>query len=97
MVQDKPKIGWIGTGIMGNPMAGHIMDAGYGISVYTRTQHKAQNLIERGAWWMNSPKMVAQESDVVFTMVSYPQDVRDVVLGADGALSGLANMASLLT
>ncbi len=89
MAQDKPKIGWIGTGIMGNPMCGHLMDAGYGVSVFTRTQHKAQNLIERGARWMNSPKMVAEESDIVFTMVSYPQDVRDVALGADGVLGGL--------
>ena len=89
MAQDKPKIGWIGTGIMGNPMCSHIMDAGYGVSVFTRTQHKAQNLMERGARWMNSPKMVAEESDIVFTMVSYPQDVRDVALGADGVLGGL--------
>ena len=89
MAQDKPKIGWIGIGIMGNPMCGHIMDAGYGVSVFTRTQQKAQNLMERGARWMNSPKMVAEESDIVFTMVSYPQDVRDVVLGADGVLGGL--------
>jgi len=89
MAQDKPKIGWIGIGIMGNPMCGHIMDAGYGVSVFTRTQHKAQNLMERGARWMNNPKMVAEESDIVFTMVSYPQDVRDVVLGADGVLGGL--------
>ena len=89
MAQDKPKIGWIGTGIMGNPMCGHIMDAGYGVSVFTRTQQKAQNLMERGARWMNSPKMVAEESDIVFIMVSYPQDVRDVVLGADGVLGGL--------
>ena len=89
MVQDKPNIGWIGTGIMGNPMCGHLMDAGYSVSLYTRTQQKAQDLMQRGARWMNSPKMVAEESDTVFTMVSYPRDVRDVVLGHDGVLNGL--------
>jgi 3-hydroxyisobutyrate dehydrogenase len=89
MAQDKLKIGWIGTGIMGNPMCGHIMDADYDLSIFTRTQQKAQNLIEKGARWANSPRLVAEESDVVFTMVSYPQDVRDVILGKDGVLGGL--------
>ena len=90
MEQDKPRIGWIGTGIMGNPMCGHLMDAGYRLIVFTRTRQKAQNLIERGARWVNSAKFVAEESDIVFTMVSYPQDVRDVVLGRDGVLFSLS-------
>jgi len=89
MAQDKPRLGWIGTGIMGNPMCGHIMDAGYELSIFTRTQQKAQNLIEKGARWLNSPQFVAEESDIVFSMVSYPQDVRDVILGKDGVLGGL--------
>lgn len=89
MTADKFRIGWIGTGIMGNPMCGHIMDAGYELSIFTRTQQKAQNLIEKGARWLNSPRFVAEESDIVFSMVSYPQDVRDVILGKDGVLSGL--------
>ena len=89
MTADKFRIGWIGTGIMGNPMCGHIMDAGYELSIFTRTQQKAQNLIEKGARWLNSPQFVAEESDIVFSMVSYPQDVRDVILGKDGVLGGL--------
>jgi 3-hydroxyisobutyrate dehydrogenase len=89
MAADKFRIGWIGTGIMGNPMCGHIMDAGYGVSIFTRTQQKAQNLIDRGARWMNSPRLVAEESDIVFSMVSYPRDVRDVILEKDGVLGGL--------
>jgi 3-hydroxyisobutyrate dehydrogenase len=89
MTADKFRIGWIGTGIMGNPMCGHIMDAGYELSIFTRTQQKAQNLIEKGARWLNSPRFVAEESDIVFSMVSYPQDVRDVILGKDGVLGGL--------
>ena len=89
MTDGREKVGWIGTGIMGAPMCGHLMDAGYSVSLHTRTQHKAQDLIKRGARWMNSPKMAAEESDIVFTMVSYPRDVRDVVLGEDGVLNGL--------
>ena len=89
MTADKFRIGWIGTGIMGNPMCRHIMDAGYELSIFTRTQQKAQNLIEKGARWLNSPQFVAEESDIVFSMVSYPQDVRDVILGKDGVLGGL--------
>jgi 3-hydroxyisobutyrate dehydrogenase len=85
----KERIGWIGTGIMGNPMCGHLLDGGYGVSVFTRTRIKAQNLIDRGARWLNSPRFVAEESDIVFTMVSYPSDVREVTLGPDGVLAGL--------
>jgi 3-hydroxyisobutyrate dehydrogenase len=89
MADQKPRIGWIGTGIMGNPMCGHLLEGGYAVSVFTRTRVKAQNLIDRGARWMNSPRLVAEESDLVFTMVSYPADVREVTLGPDGVLAGL--------
>ena len=89
MAEGRERIGWIGAGIMGNPMCGHIMDAGYDLNIFTRTQQKAKNLIKRGARWLNSPRLVAEESDIVFTMVSYPQDVRDVILGKDGVLGGL--------
>ena len=89
MTESKPRIGWIGTGIMGNPICGHLMGASYRLSIFTRTQQKAQNLIERGARWLNNPKFVAEESDIVFTMVSYPQDVMDVILDKDGVLAGL--------
>jgi 3-hydroxyisobutyrate dehydrogenase len=85
----RERIGWIGTGIMGNPMCGHLLEGGYRVSVFTRTRIKAQNLIDRGARWLNSPRFVAEESDVVFTMVSYPSDVRDVTLGPGGVLAGL--------
>jgi 3-hydroxyisobutyrate dehydrogenase len=85
----RERIGWIGTGIMGNPMCGHLLEGGYRVSVFTRTRIKAQNLIDRGARGLNSPRFVAEESDVVFTMVSYPSDVRDVTLGPGGVLAGL--------
>lgn len=89
MAEGRERIGWIGTGIMGNPMCGHIMDAGYDLSIFTKTQQKAQNLIDRGTRWLTSPRLVAEESDIVFSMVSYPRDVRDVILGKDGVLGGL--------
>jgi 3-hydroxyisobutyrate dehydrogenase len=69
-------------------MVGHLMNAGYAATVYTRTQSKAQGLVERGARWAKTPREVAENSDVVFSIVGYPSDVREVMLGADGALAG---------
>jgi 3-hydroxyisobutyrate dehydrogenase len=96
MTESKPRIGWIGTGIMGNPMCDHLMGAGYRLNIFTRTQQKAQNLIEKGARWLNNAKFVAEESDIVFTMVSYPRDVEDVVLGRDGVIAGLQKRGILV-
>lgn len=82
------KIGWIGTGVMGASMCGHLMDAGYAATVYTRTKSKAEPLIQKGAVWADTPKEVAANSDVIFTIVGFPHDVRDVILGESGALAG---------
>jgi 3-hydroxyisobutyrate dehydrogenase len=84
----KTRIGWIGTGVMGSSMCGHLIDAGYSATVFNRTPEKAKALIEKGAKLADSPKAVAEASDVVFTIVGYPQDVREVTLGPGGALSG---------
>jgi 3-hydroxyisobutyrate dehydrogenase len=84
----KTRIGWIGTGVMGASMCGHLMAAGFPATVFNRTRAKAQDLLDRGARWADSPKAVAQASDVVFTMVGHPHDVRSVVLDPDGALAG---------
>ncbi len=81
-------IGWIGTGVMGASMCGHLMDAGHPATVHTRTRAKTEGLLERGATWADSPREVAEASDVIFTIVGYPSDVREVILGADGALAG---------
>jgi 3-hydroxyisobutyrate dehydrogenase len=86
---DKTRVGWIGTGVMGRSMCGHILDAGYRITVFNRTRSKADALVERGAKWADSPRDVAAASDVVFTIVGYPDDVREVTLGENGALAGL--------
>ncbi|WP_428268277.1 NAD(P)-dependent oxidoreductase [Haliangium sp.] len=87
---ESTRIGWVGTGVMGASMCGHLIDAGYAATVYTRTRDKAQPLLERGARWADSPRAVAEAAEVVFTMVGYPADVREVVLGPSGVLAGAA-------
>src|SRR5258706_1724520 len=82
------RIGWIGTGVMGHSMAGHLMAKGFARSGYRRTKAKAQPLLDKGAAWGATPKEVAQKSDVVFAIVGFPKDVREVFLGTDGALAG---------
>lgn len=84
----KTRIGWIGTGVMGSSMCGHLIDKGFSATVYTRSQEKAQGLIDKGAQWVASPKAVAEQSDVIFAIVGFPRDVREVFLGEQGALAG---------
>lgn len=84
----KTRIGWIGTGVMGRWMCHHLMAKGYSTTVYTRSRDKAKPLLEAGAAWADSPKAVAERSDVVFAIVGFPADVREVFLGSQGALSG---------
>lgn len=86
----KTRIGWIGTGVMGSAMCSHLLKAGYSCTVYNRTRQKAEGLLAAGARWANSPKEVAQASDIVFTIVGYPIDVREVILGPHGVLEGLS-------
>lgn len=84
------RVGWIGVGLMGRHMCAHVMDAGHTATVYSRTAAKCAPLIERGATLAASPREVASASDVVFTVVSRPEDVRSVVLDPDtGVFAGL--------
>jgi len=69
-------------------MCQHILQKGYDVTVYNRTRDKAQPVLQLGARWADSPRAVAQASDVVFAIVGFPHDVRQVFLGAEGALSG---------
>ncbi|MEX0725725.1 MAG: NAD(P)-dependent oxidoreductase [Planctomycetaceae bacterium] len=82
------RLGWIGTGVMGSSMAGHLLKAGFALTAYNRTKSKAEGLLAQGAKWADTPKGVAENSDVVFSIVGFPEDVRDVLLGSDGALAG---------
>ncbi len=83
-------IGFIGTGIMGAAMAGHLMDAGFRLSVYNRTKAKAEGLLAKGAVWCESPGACAKGQDVVITIVGYPKDVEEVYLGTEGILVNAA-------
>jgi 3-hydroxyisobutyrate dehydrogenase len=89
-------IGWIGTGVMGASMCGHLLDAGYRVTVHSRTKSKAQPLLDRGAQWADSPQAVAGASDVVFTMVGFPADVREAYFGAAGIFHGVKAGATLV-
>jgi 3-hydroxyisobutyrate dehydrogenase len=82
------RVGWIGLGVMGAPMCGHLLARGFRLTVHTRTAGRAADLLARGAHWAATPREVAQASDVVFSMVGFPHEVREVVLGSDGALAG---------
>ena len=73
---------------MGQSMVGHLMEAGFEATIYSRTKSKAETLISKGAAWVDSPKAVAEASDVIFSIVGFPADVREVMLGEQGALAG---------
>jgi 3-hydroxyisobutyrate dehydrogenase len=88
IVPGDTRVGWIGTGVMGSSMCGHLIDKGFSAMVYTRTRSKAEPLLGKGAAWAGSPKEVAEQSDVVFTMVGFPRDLREVILGKNGTLAG---------
>jgi 3-hydroxyisobutyrate dehydrogenase len=85
---ESTRIGWIGTGVMGRSMCGHLVEAGYSATVFNRSPEKTKELVDRGATLASSPREVALNSDVVFTIVGFPSDVESVILGADGVLAG---------
>src|SRR3954449_2010123 len=85
---ERTRVGWIGTGVMGRSMCGHLLAANYKVTLYTRTKSKAEELLKQGASWASSPREVAAARDVVISIVGYPSDVREVILGENGALAG---------
>ena len=89
-MSERPTIGWIGTGVMGSAMAGHLLADGYPVRVFNRTRSRADALVAAGAQWCDSAAAVAASSDVVFTMLGYPSDVRQVVLGDGGVLAAMS-------
>src|SRR5437868_2350501 len=84
----KTRVGWIGTGVMGRWMCQHLMTKGYKATVFNRSKEKLQPLLDLGAAAAESPKKVAEASDIVFAIVGFPKDVREVFLGTNGALAG---------
>jgi 3-hydroxyisobutyrate dehydrogenase len=87
----KARVGFIGLGIMGRSMAGHILQAGHPLAVYNRSRDKAAALMGKGAAWCDTPGDVAARSDVVITMVGFPRDVEEVFLGGDGVIARARN------
>ena len=83
------KIAWIGTGVMGQSMAGHLLSAGHDLTVFSRTKGKASALLARGAKWSASPRDAAVGAEIVCSMVGYPADVEEVFLGTNGILHGM--------
>ncbi len=82
------RVGWVGIGVMGRSMCGHLLKAGYPVALTTRTREKAAELLSTGAAWCASAREVAQKSDVIFSMVGVPSEVEEVFLGPDGILAG---------
>ncbi|MBX2816680.1 MAG: NAD(P)-dependent oxidoreductase [Saprospiraceae bacterium] len=95
-LSNKTVIGWIGTGVMGAPMADHLLKEGYALCVYSRTKEKASDLIANGASWCDSPAAVAKTADIVFTIVGFPADVRSVYFGKDGVFSTIRSGSVLI-
>ncbi len=90
------RIGWIGTGVMGRSMAWRLKEAGHELCVFNRTPQKAQPLLDRGARGAASPAEAARACEVVCTIVGYPRDVRDVILGDNGVLKSLSAGGSVV-
>ncbi len=89
----KPVVGFVGLGLMGNPMARRLIDAGYKLHVYNRSIGKAEELISLGAEYEGSPAMVAERSDVVFSMVTDSEALEEISSGEDGVFHGLKSGA----
>jgi 3-hydroxyisobutyrate dehydrogenase-like beta-hydroxyacid dehydrogenase len=83
------KVGFIGLGMMGNPMSKNLLKAGFELTVWNRTQSKMKEIVELGAQPAGSAKEVAQKSEVTITMLAGPADVEEVILGKNGVLEGL--------
>lgn len=85
----KQNIGFIGTGVMGHSIAQHLLNAGHNLHLYTRTRQKAQSLLDSGAIWVDSPAALTQTSDVIFTIVGFPQDVESIYFNTNGLIPHL--------
>jgi 3-hydroxyisobutyrate dehydrogenase len=83
-------IGWVGIGVMGRSMCGHLLRAGHTVKVYTRTKGSAEGVLAAGAQWCASPGDVARDAEFVFSIVGFPADVRSVYLGEGGIVDQAA-------
>lgn len=95
-IDKNTRIGWIGTGVMGATMVSHLHAAGYNCTVYNRTKQKASALLRKGIEWAESPSEVAANSEVIFTIVGFPKDVREVYFGKNGIINSSINGSVLI-
>lgn len=95
-INQNTTVGWVGTGVMGAAMLARLQEAGYASIIYTRTKEKAQPLLEAGAQWADSPRAVAEQCAVLFTIVGFPNDVREVYFEDEGLLAGAQQGAILV-
>ncbi|WP_225049253.1 NAD(P)-dependent oxidoreductase [Lacticaseibacillus kribbianus] len=84
----KPQLGFIGTGVMGTGIVKNLLKAGYPVVVFNRTKAHAQHVLDAGATWADSPKLVAAQSAITLSMVGFPQDVEQIYFGENGILAG---------
>ena len=89
-------VGFVGIGVMGRSMAGHLLRAGYKLHVHNRTRSKADDLVREGAVWEDSPAALARRCNVIITIVGFPRDVEQVYLGEDGLIANAAKGTCLI-
>jgi 3-hydroxyisobutyrate dehydrogenase len=90
------EIAWVGTGVMGASMVSRVIDAGHNVTVHNRSRVKAERALAKGATWAESPGAAASDAEVVFTIVGYPADVREVYFGDSGILAHASPGAILI-
>lgn len=90
------KIGFIGTGVMGSAIVKHLLKADYEVNVYNRTKSKTDDLVSLGAVWYNSPAELTQNSDIIFSMIGYPKDVKQIYFGENGIFETASNRQILV-
>lgn len=95
-MSDKKILGFIGTGVMGASIAGHLLAAGNEVHVYNRTKERAMPLVDKGAVWEDAPADIAAKCDIIFTIVGFPKDVEEVYLGKKGLVENAKEGAVLV-
>ncbi|WP_267916902.1 NAD(P)-dependent oxidoreductase [Lederbergia citrisecunda] len=95
-MKTKKTIGFIGIGVMGKSMANHLLSEGFKLFVYSRTKEKAEDLLANGAKWKDTPKEIAENADIIITMVGYPYDVEVIYFGENGLFAGTNKGAVLI-
>jgi len=95
-MQKEKIIGWIGTGLMGNPLVKHLLNAGYKVNVHNRTKEKAVDLIDMGCTWFGTPAELAANSEVIITIIGFPKDVEECYFGEQGIFKGLKSGSILI-